>query len=105
MELTKDLYDKLKPYEQHLIRGYKGNYTFGITRSDFDNMYKIYKDAGGQSTLRMDCGVCLLRLTKDLGMAYFSYVDEQDTIKQKKVAVKAKKGGRGAKKSTREEAK
>ncbi len=100
--MNKSTYDKLKKYEVHLRRGYKGNYIYGLLQTDFDVLYEIYKELGGRENLRYTCTSCCLRLTKFLGKLYYEYdenlMKEQDVSDDKNVTVKqpdeVKKRGR-----------
>lgn len=77
MELTQELYEALMPYEVHLRRGYKGRYTFGLTKPIFENLYKIYKELGFERQQTYSCSGCLLDLTTTLGRLYFDYQEER----------------------------
>ena len=91
--INKETYEKLKSYYIHLRRGYKGNYVFGLLQKDFDELYKIYKELGGNAQLKYTCQSCCLQLLKFLGKIYFEYEenltkepvvsdDENVTVKQ-----------------------
>lgn len=90
--INKETYEKLKKYQVHLRRGFKGNYIYGLLQKDFDVLYEIYKELGGRENLRYTCSSCILRLTKFLGKLYFEYEenlmkepvvsDENVTVKQ-----------------------
>ena len=85
--INKETYEKLKPYYIHLRRGYKGNYVFGLLQKDFDELYKIYKELGGNAQLRYTCNSCNLQLLKFLGKLYFEYEENMvvsDETKEKK---------------------
>ncbi len=78
--MNRETYEKLKKYEVHLRRGYKGNYIYGLLQTDFDVLYEIYKQLGGRENLRYTCTSCCLRLTKFLGKLYFEY--EENLMKE-----------------------
>ena len=85
--MNKETYDKLKKYEVHLRRGYKGNYVFGLLQKDFDVLFEIYKELGGNAQLRYTCNSCNLQLLKFLGKLYFEYEENlvvSDETKEKK---------------------
>ena len=101
--MNKETYEKLKKYQAHLRRGYKGNYIYGLLQKDFDVLYEIYKELGGRENLRYTCSSCILRLTKYLGKLYFEY--EENLMKEPEVSpivsddeMKEKKKTRGRKK-------
>lgn len=73
--IDKKTYNKLKKYEIHLRRGYKGGYVFGLYQSDFDELFEIYKSVGGRQRLKYSCNSCNLQLLIFLGKMYFEYVD------------------------------
>ena len=92
--MNKETYEKLKPYYIHLRRGYKGNYVFGLLQKDFDELYKIYKQLGGNAQLRYTCNSCNLQLLKFLGKLYFEYEENlvvSDETKEKKTRGRKKK--------------
>ena len=96
--MNKSTYNKLKKYEAHLRRAYKGNYVYGLLQTDFDVLYEIYKQLGGNAQLRYTCQSCCLQLLKFLGKIYFEY--EENLTKEPEVSddeTKAKKK-RGRKK-------
>lgn len=78
--MNKSTYNKLKKYEVHLRRAYKGNYVYGLLQTDFDVLYEIYKELGGRENLRYTCTSCILRLTKFLGKLYYEY--EENFMKE-----------------------
>ena len=92
--MNKETYEKLKKYYIHLRRGYKGNYVFGLLQKDFDELYKIYKELGGNAQLRYTCNSCNLQLLKFLGKLYFEYEENlvvSDETKEKKKRGRKKK--------------
>ena len=96
--MNKETYEKLKKYQVHLRRGYKGNYVFGLLQKDFDVLFEIYKQLGGNAQLKYTCQSCCLQLLKFLGKLYFEY--EENLTKEPEVSddeTKAKKT-RGRKK-------
>ena len=85
--MNKETYEKLKKYQVHLRRGYKGNYVFGLLQKDFDVLFEIYKQLGGNAQLRYTCNSCNLQLLKFLGKLYFEYEENlvvSDETKEKK---------------------
>lgn len=71
--IDKKTYNKLKKYEVHLRRGYKGGYVFGLYQSDFDELFEIYKQLAGKSNLKYSCSSCILQLLKFLGKLYYEF--------------------------------
>ena len=82
--MNKETYERLKPYYIHLRRGYKGNYVFGLLQKDFDVLFEIYKQLGGNAQLRYTCQSCCLQLLKFLGKLYFEY--EENLMKEPEVS-------------------
>ena len=85
--INKETYERLKPYYIHLRRGYKGNYVFGLLQKDFDVLFEIYKELGGNAQLKYTCNSCNLQLLKFLGKLYFEYEENpvvSDETKEKK---------------------
>ena len=92
--MNKETYERLKPYYIHLRRGYKGNYVFGLLQKDFDVLFEIYKQLGGNAQLRYTCQSCCLQLLKFLGKIYFEYEENlvvSDETKEKKTRGRKKK--------------
>ena len=92
--INKETYERLKPYYIHLRRGYKGNYVFGLLQKDFDVLFEIYKELGGNAQLRYTCNSCNLQLLKFLGKLYFEYEENlviSDETKEKKKRGRKKK--------------
>ena len=92
--MNKETYERLKPYYIHLRRGYKGNYVFGLLQKDFDVLFEIYKQLGGNAQLRYTCNSCNLQLLKFLGKLYFEYEENlvvSDETKEKKTRGRKKK--------------
>lgn len=71
--IDKKTYNKLKKFEVHLRRAYKGNYVFGLYQKDFDELYEIYRQLGGTQRLKYSCSSCTLQLLKFLGKLYYEY--------------------------------
>ena len=71
--IDKKTYNKLKKYEVHLRRAYKGGYVFGLYEKDFDELFEIYKQLGFKSKLKYTCNSCNLTLCKTLGKLYYEY--------------------------------
>ena len=82
--MNKSIYNKLKKYQIHLRRGYKGNYIYGLLQKDFDEMYVLYRELGGTAQLKYTCQSCCLQLTKYLGKLYFEY--EENLMKEPEVS-------------------
>ena len=88
--INKETYERLKPYYIHLRRGYKGNYVFGLLQKDFDVLFEIYKQLGGNAQLRYTCNSCNLQLLKFLGKLYFEY--EENLVVSDETKGKKKRG-------------
>ena len=82
--MNKETYEKLKKYQAHLRRGFKGNYIYGLLQTDFDEMYVLYRELGGTAQLKYTCQSCCLQLTKYLGKLYFEY--EENLMKEPDVS-------------------
>ena len=81
--INKSTYNKLKKFEVHLRRGFKGGYVFGLYQSDFDELYEIYKQLGFKTPLKYSCNSCNLILCKTLGKLYYEF-DEKLKEKESK---------------------
>ena len=81
--INKSTYNKLKKYEVHLRRGFKGGYVFGLYQKDFDELFEIYRQLGGTQRLKYSCSSCTLQLLKFLGEKYYEF-DEKLKEKESK---------------------
>ena len=81
--INKSTYNKLKKYEVHLRRGFKGGYVFGLYQNDFDELFEIYRQLGGTQRLKYSCSSCTLQLLKFLGKLYYEF-DEKLKEKESK---------------------
>lgn len=81
---TKKDYNALEPFEGHLTRGYYGKYVYALRRPEFDKMYKVYKDLGGERSLDYSCNSCVLQLVTKLGELYFKYKETQEEKEKNK---------------------
>ena len=81
--IDKKTYNKLKKYEVHLRRGFKGGYVFGLYQNDFDELYEIYRQLNGPQRLKYSCSSCTLQLLKFLGKLYYEF-DEKSKEKESK---------------------
>lgn len=80
MKLTKEQHDKLEKHEKHLRRGFYGNYTFALYKSDFDELVELYKELGGTGAVKYNCNSCVLKVTKYLGKLYFEWEPEPNPV-------------------------
>lgn len=78
-KLTKKQYDALKPFEQHLTRGYYGHYTYALRRTEFEKLSEIYRSLGYEKKLDYSCGTCLVQLASTLGELYFAKKKELES--------------------------
>ena len=90
--INKETYERLKPYYIHLRRGYKGNYVFGLLQKDFDVLFEIYQELGGNAQLKYTCNSCNLQLLKFLGKLY--YENEENMVVSDETKEKKKTRGR-----------
>ena len=72
-EMTKEIYEKLQPFESHLNRGFYGKYYYALKRPDFKKLVEIYRSLGFSQAMDYSCGRCILTLTSTLGRVYFEY--------------------------------
>lgn len=91
-QLTKENYEKLKPYERHLVSAYKNSFVH-MSGSDFQVVAGIYKDVYGESLTRsqMNCNSCRLSTLRKLGELYSKYTEKET---EKETEKKETKRGR-----------
>lgn len=73
IEMTKEIFEELKPLESHLQRGWFGHYYYALRRPDFNKLVEVYRSLGGTQSMDYSCGRCILTLTSTLGRVYFEY--------------------------------
>ena len=83
MQMTEEVYQRLKPFEKHLRRAYYGNYLYGINKADYDIIFAAYRELGGKEGLWYTCNVCLLKLLKIMGGLYYPYAAIKGTENHK----------------------
>ena len=93
--INQDAYDRLSRYESHLRKATYCDYLVGFTRKEFDVVYNIYRECGGNKTYDAVCGRCCMQLCKEVGKEYFHFKESasqsqndkpvaQSTTKRKK---------------------
>lgn len=79
--ITKEIYDRLKVFEQHLGNAYKGNYVRALTTKDSSTLAEIFEEIFNQkSRIRNGCGHCVLSDMKLMGKEYFQYKEQLEKI-------------------------
>ena len=73
---TREDYETLKPYEEHLVRAKYGRYVYGLRRPIFDVLVGVYKSLGYSQRLDYSCNGCLLNLCTTLGNYYFPFKEK-----------------------------
>lgn len=83
-KLTKEQYEKLLPYEKHIISAYKNSFVH-MAGSDFIKVADIYKEIYGAGLTRsqMGCNTCRLNALRQLGELYDAYKKSQEETKPK----------------------
>lgn len=72
--MTKDIYEKLQPYEAQLTSASKTNYA-RFEHGEFDKVADIYFElyAVKLSKSEKSCGMCKLKALKKIAADYFAY--------------------------------
>lgn len=73
---TREDYETLKPYEEHLVRAKYGRYVYGLRRPIFDVLVGVYKSLGYSQRFDYSCNGCLLNLCTTLGNYYFPFKEK-----------------------------
>ena len=82
MKLTKEQFEKLKPYAKQLRAAYKNSFLH-MTGADFLKVAEIYKDVYEPlSNAKMSCNTCRLNALRKLGELYEAY---ENNLKAKEV--------------------
>ena len=106
--MTKEIYERLKEYENILKYAISMDY-LRVTPDVFKVLADIYKDYTGKALTRsqLNCNSCRVKAIKELGKGYYAYVPEvvevevqpvEDTVETKteikEVKTEKKKRGR-----------
>lgn len=86
--MTKEIYERLKEYENILKYAISMDY-LRVTPDVFKVLAEIYKDYTGKALTRaqLNCNSCRIKAIKELGKGYYAYTPEEETKPKK-----AKKG-------------
>lgn len=73
-KLTKEQYEKLKPYERNLTNAAKNAFVH-MAGSDFDKVAEIYAEVFGVALTKSQkgCNTCRLNALRKLGELYVNY--------------------------------
>lgn len=97
--LTKELYEKLKPYEKEIKAAYKNSFVH-MSGSEFLKVADIYAEINGYPLTKsqMNCNTCRLNTLRKLGELYCNYTEkkkeEEKKVKEQNEETPKKKTGR-----------
>lgn len=98
--MTKELYEKLKQYEDIMKYAIKMDY-LRVTPDVFQQLHKLYNELTGKtlSKSQLNCNSCRLRMLKEMGKEYYAYEpevieveNEENEVKEVKKAKTVKRG-------------
>ena len=98
--MTKELYEKLKQYEDIMKYAIKMDY-LRVTPDVFQQLHKLYNELTGKtlSKSQLNCNSCRLRMLKEMGKEYYAYEpevieieNEESEVKETKKAKTVKRG-------------
>lgn len=101
--MTKELYEKLKQYEDIMKYAIKMDY-LRVTPDVFQQLHKLYNELTGKtlSKSQLNCNSCRLRMLKEMGKEYYTYEpevieiekveNEESEVKETKKAKTVKRG-------------
>lgn len=89
MELTKEQYEKLIPYEKEIKSAYRNSFVH-MAGSEFQKIAAIYAEIFPPlRKSQMGCNTCRLNTLRKLGELYINYTEEhKDEKKEKKERTK-----------------
>lgn len=92
MKLTKEQYEKLKPYEKDIKAAYKNSFLH-MPGSDFIKVAAIYTEITGKALTKsqMSCNTCRLNTLRKLGELYVQYTESLERKEQLKKEEEPKK--------------
>ena len=84
IKLTKEQYEKLKPFEKELINAYRNSFLH-MSGSEFIEIAELYKKITGTALTRsqMGCNTCRLNALRTLGESYVAYQNKDKEKKSK----------------------
>lgn len=85
IKLTKEQYEKLKPYEKHILSAYRHSFVH-VPGDEFNKVAEIYADVFKESLTKsqMGCNTCRLNALRKLGELYDKYGKEKKASKPRK---------------------
>lgn len=85
INLTKEQYEKLKPYEKNILAAYKHSFVH-MPGDEFTKVAEIYTDVFKETLTKsqMGCNTCRLNALRKLGELYDKYGKEKKTSKPRK---------------------
>lgn len=98
--MTKELYEKLKQYEDIMKYAIKMDY-LRVTPDVFQQLHKLYNELTDKtlSKSQLNCNSCRLRMLKEMGKEYYAYqpevIEVENEEKEEKETKKAKTVKRG----------
>lgn len=90
--MTKELYEKLKQYEDIMKYAIKMDY-LRVTPDVFQQLHKLYNELTGKtlSKSQLNCNSCRLRMLKEMGKEYYTYEPEVEKVESEVKEVKKAK--------------
>lgn len=85
INLTKEQYEKLKPYEKNILAAYKHSFVH-MPGDEFTKVAEIYAEVFKETLTKsqMGCNTCRLNALRKLGELYDKYGKEKKTSKPRK---------------------
>lgn len=85
INLTKEQYEKLKPYEKHILAAYRQSFVH-MPGDEFTKVAEIYAEVFKEALTKsqMGCNTCRLNALRKLGELYDKYGKEKKTSKPRK---------------------
>lgn len=85
INLTKEQYEKLKPYEKNILAAYKHSFVH-MPGDEFTKVAEIYAEVFKETLTKsqMGCNTCRLNALRKLGELYDKYGKEKKTNKPRK---------------------
>ena len=81
--ITKEQYERMLPYEQHLFTAVNCDYARNVTEEGFKVLDEVFKEVYKRdSGLLSGCSRCRLRGLKDLGQLFFEFKNAEQTVKE-----------------------
>ena len=77
--MTQEQYNRLQPFERHLLTATKANYVTAVYRKTAAELIGVYNEIFKTKKTVTTCNACILEVCRKLGKLYFEFQTEKST--------------------------